>query len=64
MKETDDTTNRILRGLRAAVTKDLERKRRLGHYAVIWKDNRVAYIGEPPPELKPNSPRPAGSNRA
>ena len=55
MKKIDDTTKKILSGLRSAVTKDLERKRRLGQYAVIWKDNRVAYIGTPPPD--------EGSNR-
>ena len=30
--------------LRRAVTKALERKRRLGHYAVIWRDGRVVKI--------------------
>ena len=55
MKKIDGTTKKILSGLRSAVTKDLERKRRLGQYAVIWKDNRVAYIGTPPPD--------EGSNR-
>ena len=50
MKKHDEHTEKLLIALRSAVTKDLERKRRLGQYAVIWKDNRIAYIGKPPPE--------------
>ena len=50
MKKHDEHTKKLLSALRSAVTKDLERKRRLGQYAVIWKDNRIAYIGTPPPD--------------
>jgi len=31
--------------LRFAVTEELERKKRLGHYAVIWQDGKPALIG-------------------
>jgi hypothetical protein len=31
--------------LRFAVTEELERKKRLGHYAVIWQDGKPVFIG-------------------
>lgn len=34
-----------LDALRSAVAEALERKRRLGQYAVIWKDGQVVRIG-------------------
>lgn len=33
-----------LDALRSAVAEALERKRRLGHYAVIWRDGQVVRI--------------------
>lgn len=40
-----------LEALRRAVAKALDRKRRLGQYAVVWKDGKITYIGEnAPPE--------------
>ena len=40
-----------LDALRAAVAEALDRKRRLGQYAVIWRDGRAVRIepDEPPP---------------
>jgi len=35
---------RVLDALRAAVASELDRKRRLGQYAVIWKDGRVVRL--------------------
>lgn len=35
---------RILESLRRAVAKALERKRRLGEYAVIWQDDKLVRI--------------------
>jgi len=46
---------RALDALRAAVTEALERKRRLGQYAVIWRDGRAVRIE---PE-EPTPPEPA-----
>ncbi|EGF31473.1 hypothetical protein IMCC9480_3924 [Oxalobacteraceae bacterium IMCC9480] len=43
----------ILKALRDAVTKNLEKKRRLGHYIVIWQDGRPVLVGEDAP--KPES---------
>lgn len=36
---------RALDALRSAVAEALERKRRLGQYAVIWRDGKVVKIG-------------------
>jgi hypothetical protein len=39
----------ILEVLRRAVAEALERKRKLGQYAVIWRDDRVVCIGPDAP---------------
>jgi len=46
---------RQLDTLRQAVGNALERKRRLGQYAVIWQNGKPVRIGEdaPDPSLKP-----------
>ena len=49
-------TAQLLAALQAAVTSTLERKRRLGHYAVVWQDGRPVAIGEDRPEPIPPSP--------
>ncbi|MDO9105783.1 MAG: hypothetical protein Q7U57_12590 [Methylovulum sp.] len=42
--------------LQQAVADTLERKRRLGHYAVLWDGNKPVLVGEDAPaECKPNS---------
>ena len=41
-----DTTLQVLR---KAVADTLDRKRRLGHYAVIWRDGKAIAIGEDAP---------------
>ena len=40
-KESQD----ILEILRRAVAEELERKRRLGQYAVVWQDEKPVIIG-------------------
>lgn len=44
---------RQLESLRRAVGNVLERKRRLGHYAVIWQDGKPVRIGEDTPAQAP-----------
>jgi hypothetical protein len=46
---------RALDALRSAVTEALERKRRLGQYAVIWRDGQVVRI-EPDDEAPSEPP--------
>ncbi len=42
----------MLEALREAVAKALERKRRLGQYAVIWDGNKVVMIGDDAPKAE------------
>lgn len=44
-----------LEALRRAVGKALEKKRRLGQYAVIWQDGKPVIIGEDAPSLIDNA---------
>lgn len=43
-------TQAMLDCLRQAVTKTLERKRRLGQYAVLWSESAPIAVGEDAPE--------------
>ncbi len=47
----------ILNCLKRAVAKELDRKRRLGHYAVFWENGRIVYTeGDGPvPKTEPSS---------
>lgn len=48
-------TQTMLATLRKAVTETLERKRRLGEYAVIWQDGKPVAIGDDAPvQLNPS----------
>ncbi len=51
----DDHAMDALKSLRRAVAEALERKRRLGQYAVFWRDGRIVYEGPdaPSPEEEP-----------
>ena len=49
MTQISSHAQRTLDALRKAVTDALERKRRLGHYAVIWRNGKPATIGEDAP---------------
>ena len=39
----------MLEALQRAVTQALDRKKRLGQYAVIWRDGKPALIGDDAP---------------
>lgn len=41
---------KMLSVLREVAAKIIARKRLLGHYAVVWRDNEPAFIGEPNPD--------------
>ena len=45
----------LLETLRQSVAKTLEKKRRLGQYAVIWKDGKPVMTGEDAPSAHENS---------
>lgn len=44
MSELSPKDQQALDALRSAVAEALERKRRLGQYAVIWEDGRVVRL--------------------
>ena len=52
----------VLDALRRAVAEALDRKRRLGQYAVIWRDGRAVRIE--PEEEAPSKPHGHSSSRA
>ncbi|MBZ9558039.1 hypothetical protein KGQ96_08175 [Halomonas coralii] len=43
-------TQEMLDSLRATVAETLDRKRRLGHYVVIWQDDKPLLVGEDAPD--------------
>lgn len=49
MTALDADTQRLLTSLQKTATDILEQKRRLGHYAVIWKEGAPLAIGEDAP---------------
>jgi hypothetical protein len=52
MSTLSPEAQRVLDALRSAVAEALERKRRLGQYAVIWRDGRPVRI-EPDDDAVP-----------
>jgi hypothetical protein len=44
-------TQAMLKALQDAVTKDLNKKQKLGQYAVTWKDGRAIQTGEDVPPV-------------
>ncbi|ERS81959.1 hypothetical protein [Halomonas sp. PBN3] len=49
MTQLAPDTQEMLDSLRTAVADTLERKRRLGQYAVIWQDGKPVLVGEDAP---------------
>ncbi len=49
MNQFSQETQEILETLRKVAAETLDRKRRLGHYAVIWQDGKPVAIGEDAP---------------
>lgn len=45
-KEVSKDTLEMLESLRNAVTNALDKKKRLGQYAVVWGDNGVEVVGD------------------
>lgn len=56
MTSSSIESQRVLEILRSAVAEALERKRRLGQYAVIWRDGQVVRI-EPQDQAVSEDPR-------
>lgn len=70
MKCTSETQNapspdtqRMLDSLRHAIAETLEKKKRLGQYAVLWEDGKPVLVGEdapPSPSGHESEPAPDG----
>ena len=54
MTQLSPDTQEMRDSLRSAVAETLERKRRLGQYAVIWQDGKPVLIGEDAPQYPDN----------
>ena len=53
---TDTHAQIVLENLRQTAAKTLDRKQRLGQYAIIWQNNAPVAIGDDaPPDLKQTS---------
>ncbi len=53
MKSPSPESLKILETLRLAVNKALDRKKRLGQYAVVWKDGKPVILGKEQESKKP-----------
>lgn len=53
MTQPTPDTQEMLDSLRTAVAETLERKRRLGQYAVIWQDGKPVLVGDDAPAQQP-----------
>jgi hypothetical protein len=45
-----EKSRQTLEAMKQAVAKALEKKRRLGQYAVIWEDGKPVLVGEDAPQ--------------
>ncbi len=50
-KEPSEEARQVLAALQEAVTDELEKKRKLGQYAVFWKNGKVVYEGPGAPSF-------------
>ncbi len=57
MSQFTQDTQKILDTLKQVAAQTLDRKRRLGHYVVIWQDGRSVAIGEDAPMQSDPSPQ-------
>ena len=53
MKSPSPESLKILETLQLAVNKALDKKKRLGQYAVVWKDGKPVMLGK---EFEPKKP--------
>lgn len=50
-KQPSEKSQIILSSLKEAVANALEKKRKLGQYAVVWENNKLVYRGEDAPQI-------------
>ncbi len=64
MDSLDDFAMKGLKSLQRAVDQALERKRRLGQYAVFWENGRVVFEGPDAPDEPDNHEPQSGLDRS
>ena len=47
--EPSEKAKAMLEALKSAVAEELEKKRRLGHYAVLWDGEKIVFKGDDAP---------------
>lgn len=52
MSQLPKDTQEILELLQQVAAKTIERKRRLGHYIVVWQDGKPVAVGEDAPPVE------------
>lgn len=57
MRSLAEETQVVLDSLKRTAAETLERKRRLGHYAVVWRDGKPVAIGEDAPDAQGEAPK-------
>ncbi|MGV1098872.1 hypothetical protein ACUUL3_05615 [Thiovibrio sp. JS02] len=57
-KAPSPDTQRMLESLRHAVADALEKKKRLGQYAVLWENDQPVLVGEDAPQIPKNQKSP------
>jgi len=49
-KQTSEQSKNILNALKEAASNEIEKKRRLGQYVVLWENDSIIYQGEDAPK--------------
>lgn len=62
MTDISPDAQKTLEVLRKVAVDTLDRKRRLGHYAVVWRDGKPALIGDDAPDLASEASSEEGSS--
>ncbi len=57
MRSLAEETQVVLDSLKRTAAETLKRKRRLGHYAVVWRDGKPVAIGEDAPDDQGEAPK-------
>ena len=64
MRSLTEETQVILDALKRTAAETLDRKRRLGHYAVVWRDGKPVLIGDDAPNIQGEIAKPQNQSSA
>ena len=51
-KQPSEHSKIILKALKQATSNEIEKKRRLGQYVVLWENDTIVYKGEDAPKVR------------